>query len=202
MTDKPKLMGDLEYRLGCGNTCPVCGAYGDIEGGPVDIDGAWAKQECWCGECEAEWVDHYKLQGFSDLKDADGEVIDRGDIPYCITDGVLRRMFDRLNEYYCEDEGVIDMVLKGEDPGDTLAEFIVAEVRDIAMYQPDDTDPNDPNEFVRRYNEVYDTLCRAEDQLNRVVRAMGALAEAATREVGGTADWDIPEPEHGGPPTE
>lgn len=47
----------LESR---GQRCPYCGAWWDIEGGPVTIDDGAAYQDVWCA-CGKAWTDCYKL---------------------------------------------------------------------------------------------------------------------------------------------
>lgn len=42
------------------NECPKCGCD-CVEGGHVEIDAGGAWQPVSCNECEAEWVDIYKL---------------------------------------------------------------------------------------------------------------------------------------------
>jgi transcription elongation factor Elf1 len=49
-----------KYIKGDGNKCPKCGSS-DIVGDSVEIDAGGAWQSVSCSECEAEWVDIYKL---------------------------------------------------------------------------------------------------------------------------------------------
>lgn len=51
--------------------CPKCMSDDGIEGGSVEIDAGTATQECWCGECGAEWTDIYKLSGLADCEGFD-----------------------------------------------------------------------------------------------------------------------------------
>ena len=50
-----------EYINANGGMCPFCGS-GDIEGGPVEIDGCEAWQNVSCHDCEEECQDLFKLQ--------------------------------------------------------------------------------------------------------------------------------------------
>jgi hypothetical protein len=43
--------------------CPRCGS-GDINGGFIEVDGAGASQEVSCNDCNAKWIDLYKLVGY------------------------------------------------------------------------------------------------------------------------------------------
>lgn len=43
---------DVQYA----DQCPQCGDMGTAEGGPVDINGETATQECSCSACGASWV--------------------------------------------------------------------------------------------------------------------------------------------------
>jgi len=45
------------------HVCPCCGS-GEVEGKHVDIQREEAHQECWCGDCEANWTDVYKISRF------------------------------------------------------------------------------------------------------------------------------------------
>jgi transposase-like protein len=63
-------MTDEEYAKGWGLKCPYCGSdnlrtLGKLEG---DCDCAW--QEVACSDCESEWVDHFKLVGYSEVENA------------------------------------------------------------------------------------------------------------------------------------
>lgn len=57
-------MSQRRYVKCGGICCPFCGG-GNIEGGPVEIDGGDAWQEITCADCEADWTDHYTLTGYS-----------------------------------------------------------------------------------------------------------------------------------------
>jgi hypothetical protein len=46
-----------------GEYCPHC-MSDHIEGGFVDISEGQAFQEVWCNDCDKEWKDSYKLQGY------------------------------------------------------------------------------------------------------------------------------------------
>jgi len=50
----------IEHNAAAGEYCPLCHAV-EIEGGSVDILPQAAKQECFCEECGAEWIDYYKI---------------------------------------------------------------------------------------------------------------------------------------------
>jgi len=45
--------------------CPFCGRHEDatVEGGPVDIQGPIAVQECWCLDCGKHWNASFRLEG-------------------------------------------------------------------------------------------------------------------------------------------
>lgn len=53
-----------EYVKEGGNKCPFCGST-DIEGDQVTIDAGKAYQPVGCNDCEGEWTDVYKLEGFT-----------------------------------------------------------------------------------------------------------------------------------------
>ena len=43
--------------------CPDCGPDADMDGGGVEIDGALARQEVTCLECDRAWVNEYRFGG-------------------------------------------------------------------------------------------------------------------------------------------
>ena len=43
-----------------GTQCPMCESA-DITGGNVYVESLEAWQSVWCNECDAEWMDVYKL---------------------------------------------------------------------------------------------------------------------------------------------
>lgn len=169
----PKLMGDVEYRLQGGNKCPVCGEMG-IEREFVEVDGAYAHQQCACDVCGHTWINHYKLQGFSHLETIEGDPVDRGHCPYCKTDEDLDLMFEAAANGYANDkqDDHIGRILAGEEVGDTLAEFIVAEIRDITVsHDPDAEDYN----RLEKFGEVAAAFDGAVEKLRRVESALNRL---------------------------
>ena len=52
---------DLLNMHGDQSHCPVCGESDQLEGAGVDIQGAWAVQECTCGVCGTVWEDRYQF---------------------------------------------------------------------------------------------------------------------------------------------
>jgi hypothetical protein len=56
--EEQQRLQDEEEALGDPNLCPLCSSD-QIEGGPVEIDGNHAAQECSCNECSATWIDTY-----------------------------------------------------------------------------------------------------------------------------------------------
>ena len=56
-----------DYVMKGGNCCPNCKDPESIETGNVEFDAGIAWQSCTCDRCGAEWVDQYKLIGYSDL---------------------------------------------------------------------------------------------------------------------------------------
>lgn len=48
------------YLAADGTACPYCESP-DIEGGPVEIEGGSAWQQCHCLDCNATWNDVYTL---------------------------------------------------------------------------------------------------------------------------------------------
>lgn len=74
-----------EYVADGGNLCPHCGTW-DITGGEVEIAVGSATQEVHCNECDAEWVDHYKLTGYTFEVDPEApEVIEYSVCSDCLT---------------------------------------------------------------------------------------------------------------------
>lgn len=53
------------YLTDGGNRCPHCDS-GDLNGGPVEIDGNIAWQEVTCIDCDEAWIDLYKLFNVQD----------------------------------------------------------------------------------------------------------------------------------------
>lgn len=43
--------------------CPKCDCT-DVHAKPVDIEGSYARQECNCPECDTEWTDWYRYDGY------------------------------------------------------------------------------------------------------------------------------------------
>lgn len=56
-----------------GATCPQCGERDTIEGEDFTAGDQSAWQSVHCTHCGASWDDLYKLVGFDNLKDSDGE---------------------------------------------------------------------------------------------------------------------------------
>ncbi len=57
---KPSDSARQRYVEQGGVNCPYCG--GDqLDGGSVEIDGAFARQEVCCLDCRRDWIDEYKL---------------------------------------------------------------------------------------------------------------------------------------------
>ena len=57
-------MRDIEYIRAEGLRCPYC-AKAEVEGGPVEIEGAKAFQPCTCLACGKEWTAYYLLGGWT-----------------------------------------------------------------------------------------------------------------------------------------
>ena len=51
----------MAYIDGENTGCPHCGPDGNVEGGPVWIEGRLAMQECNCTECDKHWREVYQL---------------------------------------------------------------------------------------------------------------------------------------------
>ncbi len=60
------LLNDAQYVANQGLCCPSCHCT-DIEGGSVNISGVTAEQNVGCNNCNAEWTDTYRLQGFTNF---------------------------------------------------------------------------------------------------------------------------------------
>jgi hypothetical protein len=181
MPVKRKPEGDIDYRLRGGNYCPVCGCD-EIEGDSVDIQGAYAVQEVRCLQCEHSWSDVYKLMGYNNLVDPDNNEVPRGPTPYCNTDEDMRRLFlAARNAYDGDNSDHIDRILAGEEVGDGLAEFIVAEIRDMSINH-NQSDPGYSR--ARKFREVSDAMNRASEELDMVAMVLEAVAnqEAAPTE--------------------
>ena len=63
---------DKQHAATQGCCCPLCGST-DITAGDWDAEGS--SQEVECDDCGATWNDVYKMIGFSDLTDADGNPV-------------------------------------------------------------------------------------------------------------------------------
>lgn len=63
MPKKQKPMTDKEYVQTGGVRCPYCRST-NVEGQSIDVDAGEATQEMGCNDCNAEWVDCYKLVGY------------------------------------------------------------------------------------------------------------------------------------------
>jgi uncharacterized protein with PIN domain len=62
-----KLMSQKEYLKHRGQRCPACGGQAVASDQPeVDAMDVW--QNCYCEDCGAEWVDHYKLSGYDSFE--------------------------------------------------------------------------------------------------------------------------------------
>lgn len=175
MSDKPKIMGDVDYRLNGYAHCPICGSD-QIEGGPVDIQGAYAVQEVGCIECGAQWDDLYNLTGFINLENGDGAEVDRGHCPYCRTDEDLDLMFEAAANGYAnsDQDDTIGRILAGEYVQDRLAEFVVNEIRDIAISHNPEADDYDR---VAKFDEVLNAIYNAVNDLERVAASLAGLAQ-------------------------
>jgi len=55
-----------EYVKQGGVVCPNCGSH-DICGESIEVNSGGAFQTISCNDCEAVWVDNYKLTGYSEL---------------------------------------------------------------------------------------------------------------------------------------
>ena len=75
MTNKRQGISDREY-VANPDVCPVCGSA-TAASGAVDVDINFASQTAWCTECRASWINVYKLIGYTDPCDDDGEPIER-----------------------------------------------------------------------------------------------------------------------------
>lgn len=64
---------DKEYVEKGGNHCPHCGST-DITGSGVEIASGTAMQGVSCNECDAEWVDQYKLVGYETIEEPGGRI--------------------------------------------------------------------------------------------------------------------------------
>ena len=56
-------MTQADYVARDGRCCPFCGSE-SIEGGSVEITDSGAEQDVTCLECDREWQDYYKLEGY------------------------------------------------------------------------------------------------------------------------------------------
>lgn len=57
-----------EYVAKGGNYCPHCGSS-DISGDEVEISAGQALQKVGCGECDAEWIDTYRLVTYQTISE-------------------------------------------------------------------------------------------------------------------------------------
>ena len=61
------MLTEKEYVKEEGHQCPKCKTFGNIAGGPFDVEDGKAYQEVWCEECGAFWSDVYKLAGYENF---------------------------------------------------------------------------------------------------------------------------------------
>jgi len=73
MAKKTKV-SDKQHASRQGTACPACGSN-DITAN--EWDGEDACQQVECNECGSTWNDVYKMTGFDNLVDADGNSIER-----------------------------------------------------------------------------------------------------------------------------
>ena len=73
----PTLHTPEEYVILKGNSCPFCGSEDDIEGSEWEAFGDGACQKVACLNCDGEWLDDYKLSGFTVLGAPSREALDR-----------------------------------------------------------------------------------------------------------------------------
>ena len=59
---KPSDAACQQYVEQGGVNCPCCGSD-QLDGGSVEIDGAFARQEVRCLDCRQDWTDEYRLVG-------------------------------------------------------------------------------------------------------------------------------------------
>ena len=63
------MLSDAEYVEKVGTVCPKCQGD-DITGGSVTIDGGGANQHIYCGNCDFEWFDLYRLEGYFNVEES------------------------------------------------------------------------------------------------------------------------------------
>ena len=59
----PEPMTSQAYVKKGGGVCPLCQGN-QIEGGYIEVDGSGASQEVSCQDCQAEWMDYYRLVSY------------------------------------------------------------------------------------------------------------------------------------------
>lgn len=58
---------DKQYTEAQGLRCPACHKKTAEATGMIESNGGRGYQSCNCGTCGAEWVDEYRLVGYTDL---------------------------------------------------------------------------------------------------------------------------------------
>ena len=66
-----------EYAILKGQACPFCGSEDDIEGSDWEALGGGGGQAVACLNCDGEWLDNYKLIGFTVLAAPSRDALDR-----------------------------------------------------------------------------------------------------------------------------
>ena len=69
------MITNKEYVEKKGVVCPVCGSDKIVTTENVQVDGDGASQNCECHDCFSIWTDEYKLIGFSNVYNKDGEEV-------------------------------------------------------------------------------------------------------------------------------
>lgn len=110
------VMTDKQYARCGGNTCPVCGMTGSLEGGSFDVDSGYALQEISCRQCASSWNDVYALTGFGELAREDGgsspqETEEQGFL-YAVRLWILKGA-DDISENEGDQEKLDEIVLDG-----------------------------------------------------------------------------------------
>ena len=72
--DTHKLMTDLEYVQAGGVCCPICEGN-DVSAGDREADADYIVQDVECENCGGSWKETYRLTGYFDPVDADGEAV-------------------------------------------------------------------------------------------------------------------------------
>jgi transposase-like protein len=62
------ILTEEKYVEKQGVVCPVCHRKDGVVGNNWIVGPGFASQECECNYCNSEWVDDYKLIGYSDLQ--------------------------------------------------------------------------------------------------------------------------------------